>query len=407
MKSNWKEVSVADLGHIITGKTPKTAVAENYGGDIPFLTPSDDMSVKLVEATNKTITPKGLSEVKNCLLPPRSICVSCIGSDLGKVVMTTQETVTNQQINSIIPKDGVDADFVYYAMLILGKELNYISKTSTAVPIINKSSFSNYTLSLPPIDEQRKIADTLSALDARIAENKKINHHLEQMAQAIFKSWFVDFEPWGGIMPKNWSNVLLNDIADVKHGFAFKGEFFCDEKTEFLLVTPGNFAIGGGFQEKPKYYNGSVPKEYILNKDDVIVAMTDLSKQGDTLGYSALVPESNKYLHNQRIGLVSIKGHPHLKECVYWLMRTYDYQRFVVGHASGSTVKHTSPKTILSYPAIVPDDESLQVISSTLHSISQKISQNSIESSQLAVLRNNLLPRLMSGEISVADLTAK
>jgi type I restriction enzyme S subunit len=176
--SDWKTVTVGELGTVITGKTPKTAITENYGGNIPFLTPSDNLSVKKNETTIKTLTSRGLSEVKNCLLPVNSICVSCIGSDLGKVTMTTSPTVTNQQINSIIPNENYDADFIYYAMTILGKELNYISKTSTAVPIVNKSSFSSYEISVPPLPEQKRIAAVLSALDEKIAVNNKINHNL-------------------------------------------------------------------------------------------------------------------------------------------------------------------------------------------------------------------------------------
>ena len=212
MTSEWRTVTVGEIGRIVTGKTPKTAIAENYGGRIPFLTPSDDMEVKVSTATSKTLTERGLSEVKNCLLPPRSVCVSCIGSDLGKVVMTSQPTVTNQQINSIVPSHEYDADFIYYAMCILGKELNYISKTSTAVPIVNKSSFSSYVIDAPLLSEQQKIGRILSALDAKIANNTAVNHHLEQMAQAIFKSWFVDFEPWGGVMPDDWRIVEFSSF---------------------------------------------------------------------------------------------------------------------------------------------------------------------------------------------------
>lgn len=177
--NTWQSVKVAELGRIVTGKTPKTAIPENYGGDIPFLTPSDDMSVKYVSKTAKTLTEKGLSEVKNTLLPPDAVCVSCIGSDLGKVVITTEKTVTNQQINSIIvDKDRFDVSFVYYAMLILGKELNFISKTSTAVPIVNKSSFSSYEIQCPSLDQQKRIAAILSALDSKIECNQKINDNL-------------------------------------------------------------------------------------------------------------------------------------------------------------------------------------------------------------------------------------
>lgn len=153
----WKECTIGELGKVITGKTPRTAIEENYGGNIPFLSPSDNMEVKYVELTNKTLSNQGIKEVKNCLLPKGSVCVSCIGSDLGKVLITTQPTVTNQQINSIIVNEDNDVDFVYYLMTVVGKHLNIISKTSTAVPIINKSSFSNHKITRPNLETQKKL----------------------------------------------------------------------------------------------------------------------------------------------------------------------------------------------------------------------------------------------------------
>ena len=191
-----KKIHISDIGKVVTGKTPRTSVGENYGGNIPFLTPSDDLSYKSAPKTTKTLTEQGLEEVKNCLLPPHSVCVSCIGSDLGKVVITLEPTVTNQQFNSIIPNKNFNADFVYYLMTLVGRELNYLSKTSTAVPIINKSSFSNYEVEVPNLETQEKIASILSSLDSKIELNRRINDNLEQQAQAVFKAWFVDFEPF-------------------------------------------------------------------------------------------------------------------------------------------------------------------------------------------------------------------
>lgn len=177
--TKWKKVKVHELGRIVTGKTPKTSDRENYGGNIPFLTPSDDMSVKYVFNTGKTLTEKGKISVKGAIIPKDSVCVSCIGSDLGKVVITTRETVTNQQINSIVVNEKrFDRDFVYYAMLVLGKELNFHSKTSTAVPIVNKTSFSNYEIACPNIEVQKKIATILSSFDDKIKENEAINKKL-------------------------------------------------------------------------------------------------------------------------------------------------------------------------------------------------------------------------------------
>ncbi|MBW6499444.1 MAG: restriction endonuclease subunit S, partial [Bacteroidales bacterium] len=98
-----------------------------------------------------------------------------------------------------------------------------------------------------------------------------------------------------------WKEYKLGDIINVKHGFAFKGEFFSDVPTENILLTPGNFRIGGGFKsDKFKFYKGEVPRDYILQEGDVILSMTDLSKDGDTLGYSAKIPahRDQKFLHN-------------------------------------------------------------------------------------------------------------
>lgn len=172
------KISISDIGRIITGKTPRTSLPENYGGILPFLTPSDDLSNKYAPLTRKTLSDKGLNEVKNCLLPKGSICVSCIGSDLGKVVITKEPTITNQQFNSIIPNDSYCSDFVYYLMSMIGKKLNFLSKTSTAIPIINKSTFSNVKVYVPSLREQKEIAKLLSSLDDKIELNRRINDNL-------------------------------------------------------------------------------------------------------------------------------------------------------------------------------------------------------------------------------------
>src|SRR3990172_13099756 len=106
-------------------------------------------------------------------------------------------------------------------------------------------------------------------------------------------------------MGGEWRSVQLGELADIKHGFAFDGQFFVDQPTTDVLVTPGNFAIGGGFKlDKPKYYSGPVPDEFVLHAGDLVVTMTDLSKAADTLGYGAIVPAHPRlrFLHNQRVG---------------------------------------------------------------------------------------------------------
>lgn len=175
----------------------------------------------------------------------------------------------------------------------------------------------------------------------------------------------------------NWKTYKLGDLIDVKHGFAFKGEFFSDEPTEDILLTPGNFKIGGGFKtDKFKYYKGDYPKSYVLKEGDILITMTDLSKAGDTLGYSAKIPKHNgiNYLHNQRLGLVQFKSDDIAPDFLYWILRTQPYQYYIVGSATGSTVKHTSPTRICSYEFSAPTDkEEQQQIAQILSSLDDKI----------------------------------
>ena len=179
---------------------------------------------------------------------------------------------------------------------------------------------------------------------------------------------------------KNWKTYKLGDLIEVKHGFAFKGEFFSDEPTSDILLTPGNFKIGGGFKaDKFKYYNGDYPSDYILNEGDIIITMTDLSKAGDTLGYSAKIPKHDgiRFLHNQRLGLVILKSKDVNADFLYWLLRTQPYQYFIIGSATGSTVKHTSPTRICNYEFEAPSDQNTQFqIASILSSLDNKIELN-------------------------------
>ena len=172
----------------------------------------------------------------------------------------------------------------------------------------------------------------------------------------------------------------LGCYVRVKHGCAFKGEYFTGAETPDVLVTPGNFAIGGGFlADKAKYYAGPVPDDYILQDGDLIVTMTDLSKAGDTLGYPALVPRmlGRRYLHNQRIGLVEIKeGAEADKRFLFYRLRASDYRHHILATASGSTVRHTSPRRICEFETTLPAITEQRAIAGVLGPLDDKIEQN-------------------------------
>lgn len=173
-----------------------------------------------------------------------------------------------------------------------------------------------------------------------------------------------------------WKERSLGDLLRIKHGYAFAGEHIVTNDNGKVLVTPGNFAIGGGWKPSyKKFYKGDFPDEYILNEGDLVVTMTDLSKDVDTLGYSARVPRDERltFLHNQRIGLVTEVTDEADPDFLYWVMRTTEYRSAIVNTASGSTVSHTSPSRIYEYAFDCPDLPEQRAIASVLSSLDAKI----------------------------------
>lgn len=168
----------------------------------------------------------------------------------------------------------------------------------------------------------------------------------------------------------------LGDLLTIKHGFPFKGEFFSDEG-EYIVLTPGNFYEAGGFKRilgKEKYYLGTFPKEYLCKKGDFIVAMTQQAE--GLLGSTAFVPEDNIYLHNQRIGLISVNEQKANKYYLDYLFRTSVVRKQIRDSATGSKVKHTSPDRIYDVEVYIHDLEIQKRIGALLHAIDSKILYN-------------------------------
>jgi type I restriction enzyme S subunit len=172
-------------------------------------------------------------------------------------------------------------------------------------------------------------------------------------------------------------NIELGDAIRVKHGFAFKGEYFAPEG-EMVVLTPGNFFERGGFRARPhkdRFYSGDIPDGYILGKGDLVVAMTE---QGPgLLGSSALIPESDRYLHNQRIGLVTVHAQQLLdRNFAYYLFNTRNVRSQINGSATGTKVRHTAPERIYRVKVRVPPISKQKEIVETLSAYDRLISIN-------------------------------
>lgn len=396
-----KKIHISDIGKIVTGKTPRTAVVENYGGDIPFLTPSDDLSHKSAPKTAKMLTEQGLNEVKNCLLPPRSVCVSCIGSDLGKVVMTNEPTVTNQQFNSIIPNNDFNADYVYYLMTIVGRELNYHSKTSTAVPIINKSSFSNFEIEVPELSTQNKIASILSSLDDKIELNRRINNNLEQQAQALFKSWFVDFEPFKdgefvdselGRIPKGWRVVSLGEVTQQiteKVG----------NRTNITVLSPVNT---GELVLSEEYFTKQVFSKNLSKY--LIVRPFSFAYNPARINIGSIGLNTFNFT-----GCVSPVYVVFQCECDYhyffeFYKRTAAFKNEVALRAIGGVRQSLGYNDLSLIKTIYPNPDIVSQFNVLYLKLKAVIDNNIAQNKRLISIRDALLPKLMSGELTPADI---
>lgn len=218
---------------------------------------------------------------------------------VAQIVHLPRPTTIDGHMILLRPVREIDPFYFGYAVKLHQSKIESLAEGSTGQTEINRQRLCDEIIIRYPADikMQKEIAALFCSIDDKISLNNAINENLEQQAQAIFYN----------LVQQSNAKIKLSELIYIKHGYAFKGDFISAEDNNIVLVTPGNFKIGGGFkEERCKFYNGNIPSEYILSPGQLIVTMTDLSKNGDTLGYSAFVPSNSKriYLHNQRIGLV-------------------------------------------------------------------------------------------------------
>ena len=264
--------------------------------------------------------------------------------------------------------------------------------------------------------EQERIAKALSDVDALISTTEKLFQKKKNIKQGTMQNLLTGKKRLPGfakstnykqselgLIPEDWEVKSLGDIFSIKHGYGFEGQFFSSENNQHIVVTPGNFKLEGGFQKQkqPIYYTGTYPDEFKLKPNDLIIMMTDLSKNSDTLGNPAIVPDDgNDYLHNQRIGLIQIHNDSFVKDYIYLLLCTKEYHEAVVATAAGSTVKHTSPKRIYSINLIVSTSKEEQsAIANVLSSMDKEIETLNTKLEKYRNLKTAMMQQLLTGKI--------
>ncbi len=288
---------------------------------------------------------------------------------------------------------GNDPRFLYY----LCKTLPFASfKGGSAVPTLNRNHIHPLEVQFPSsIDDQRRIASILSSLDAQIENNNRINANLEAQAQALFKSWFVDFEPWGGVMPEDWKEGKLGDIVQMLNGFAFKSDCFTEEGKYQLITIKG---VQDGFltTESAVKINDipeKMPTWCLLEKGDILLSLTG------NVGRCCYVDRDNLLL-NQRVAKVQ-PLQEYNRMFVYAMFRTETMKSRMIGLARGTAQANLSPIETSNLEILIPSEDVLKNFGSKSNCILNQMINNTEANARLAALRDTLLPKLMKGEIEV------
>lgn len=385
--SKW---AISDFVEIIGGGTPKTSISEYWNGSIPWLSVKDfGNDDRYVFETEKTITNEGLNNSSTKLLQKDDIIISARGT-VGELAMLPFPMAFNQSCYGIRPKDdSIDKTFLYY---LLRNSVQLLRKNThgSVFDTITRDTFKGIEVEVPSIEEQVKIAGILSSLDDKIAENKKINHHLAEIAKSIFDSYFIDLEPYGGNVPDDWQSSNLTGIANYLNGLAMQK--YRPQSNEQGLPVLKIKELRQGFTDSTSdLCSSSIRKDYIIHDGDVIFSWSgSLLVDFWTGGGCGL----NQHLFKVTSGTYD--------KWFYYAWTKHHLDRFIKMAADrATTMGHIKRDALEKAEVLIPSDKDYDEIGNMLKPIYDQIINNRIESRKLVALRDSLLPKLMSGEISV------
>lgn len=426
MGSEWQQFCLADAGSIVTGKTPRGGIPEFEGSDVPFVTPPDFNGSMWIERANRSISELGAQSVKGSIIPRCSVLVTCIGSDMGKAALTASRCVTNQQINAVlVDETKFCPEFIYYNLSLRKDEIRGLAGGS-AQPILNKSAFSQIRFWAPPLSEQRTIATALRPINDRIALLRETNATLEAIAQALFKSWFVDFDPVHarargeqpaglapevaalfpdsfeesplGLVPRGWSLSQLSEAYEINPTRKLKKGEMAPYLDMASVATSGHTVAGVADREM-----GSGTK--FINGDTLLARITPCLENGKTAFVDFLSQEQTGWGSTEFVVLRPKAPLPAYHG--YLLARHTAFREHAIQSMSGTSGRQRVQNDVLSrYLVTVPSEKVAMAFNDVISPLQQKITENHRQAQTLANLRDTLLPRLITGQLRLPDAEA-
>ena len=411
MKSEWTKMKLSDIADFNPRETIKKGeiakkismdVLRPFYRDVPYYT-EECFSGGTKFRNGDTI----MARITPCLENGKTAQVSILND--GEVGFGSTEYIVFRA------KEGIaDKNYLYY--LVCSPEVREPSIKSmvgsSGRQRVQTDVVKNLEIDVPPLVEQERIGSFLRLIDDKIALNDKINNNLEQQAQLLFKSWFVDYEPFNGTMPSDWEVVPFEKIVDFQNCYAFKSKELLNEPSSdcYQVFKQGHIARGGGFI--PDGTKSWYPKKlasklerFVLKKGDILMAMTDMKDNVAILGNTAIMPIDNEYIVNQRVGHLRVNGYKGITyPFIYLLTNSTDFLIDLRSRANSGVQVNLSSAEIKASQTVLPSEKVNTAFSEITLPMFEAIISNQLENQRLAQLRDTLLPKLMSGELDVSDI---
>jgi type I restriction enzyme S subunit len=430
MAGEWREYRIGEIADIIGGSTPSTADPSNFDGEIPWLTPKDLSGPhdRYVSRGERSLSRKGLESCSAQLLPPGTVLLTS-RAPIGYVAIAKNSVATNQGFRNLIPKPGMSSEFLYYWLKGHVEELQRHASGSTFQEL-SGTALAQIGIRVPPLPEQRAIAHILGTLDDKIELNRRMSETLEQMARALFKAWFIDFEPVRAKMEGRWQRGQSHPGLPAHLYDLFPDRLVDSEQGEI----PEGWRVGtlGELSEKPQYgYTASAREEPVGPK---FLRITDINKlswidwstvpfceigqedleqyrlhPGDVLiarmadpGHGVVIEEEVEAVFASYLIRFRLKDHAYVRYIQYWL-RSDGYWDLVASRHAGTTRASLNAQVLSTFQVIIPPKQIVSAFGEIVNNLRNKVVAAVNESRTLTALRDTLLPKLISGELRVRD----
>lgn len=392
--NEWKTVKLSDLGEIVGGATPSTSREDYYNGDIPWITPKDLAGYpnRYIAYGERNITQAGLNSCSAKIMPRHTILFSS-RAPIGYVAIAENDICTNQGFKSIVPNDTTDFLFLYYLLKYYKPTIESLG-SGTTFKEVSGATMRNIDVRVPAsLDIQKSIGKILDAFDSKIENNNRINDNLQQQAQALFESWFVNYEPWDGKRPSSWEATTLGAVVEIKRGGSPRPiqDYLAESGLRWLKISDVT----------------SLSSPFVLNIKEHIketgLRKTVFLRAGELVLSNSATPGIPKLLD---VDSCIHDGWLYFPESQLSKWFLYLFFRFIradlIALGNGSVFTNLKTDILKSFPIVKADQETLAKFDSLVSPLFGGMLNAGRESQRLSELRDALLPRLMSGEIDVS-----